>query len=402
VTEIGLPALGYPARSVPFRALGEVCTVLNGFAFKSDQFNSGGEGLPLIRIRDVNTGFSGTYYSGKYDVRYRVETGDLLIGMDGEFRAIRWSHGPALLNQRVCRLHSFVPEVDPGFIRYAVQQVLDRIQEATQGSTVKHLSSRELERSLIPVPPLEVQREIVRVLDSFSSAEAALGFELEAEAAARAVQVADIKRRVIAGIHADQVPLSSLGRWMGGMTPSKSAPRYWEAGTIPWLASMDVTDVSSTDIRGRITAAAIKETSLRVAPAPSVAVVMRSNILRRVLPVRLIEVDTTVNQDIRLLVPSEGIDADYVAQVLRTLSDDFRAASVRTDGSMAAVDAKVFFNLSVPLPKIERQRQVAAELRELDSAFDQLSSALPAELAARRKQYEYYRDKLLTFKELES
>jgi type I restriction enzyme S subunit len=101
---------------VEFRTLGDVCVVFSGCAFKSELFNDVGDGLPLIRIRDVNTAFSGTYYSGDYDARYIVEDGDLLIGMDGDFRVVRWAHGRALLNQRVCRLQETSPSVLDGFI----------------------------------------------------------------------------------------------------------------------------------------------------------------------------------------------------------------------------------------------------------------------------------------------
>ena len=163
---------------VEWKALGEVCKVFNGYAFQSKLFNAEGDGLPIIRIRDVNTGFSETYYSGGYDKRYLVADGDILIGMDGDFRVVRWKHGRALLNQRVCRLQEFTPEMLPDFMYYLVQDELDRIHSKIQGSTVKHLSSRELEQSIIPVPPLDVQGEIVRILDTFTELTAELTAEL--------------------------------------------------------------------------------------------------------------------------------------------------------------------------------------------------------------------------------
>jgi type I restriction enzyme S subunit len=162
---------------------------------------------------------------------------------------------------------------------------------------------------------------------------------------------------------------------------------------------MDVSDTSTDEIRGRVTPAALEETSLRLVPAPSVAVVMRSNILRRVLPIGLIQVDTTVNQDMRLLIPRDGVDAGYVYEALRADSERIRSACVRTDGSMAAVDSQGFFAWEIPLPSVDEQRRIAKKLRHFDDLVNSLSIGLPAEIAARRKQYEYYRDKLLTFEE---
>ena len=143
----------------------------------------------------------------------------------------------------------------------------------------------------------------------------------------------------------------------------------------------------------------LSETSLRLVPAPSVAVVMRSNILRRTFPIGLVKVDTTVNQDMRVLVPREGVDAEYVFQVLRADAERIRSACVRTDGSMAAVDSQGFFGWEIPLPSLAEQRRVAKKLRHFDALVNDLSIGLPAEIAARRQQYEYYRDMLLTFEE---
>jgi type I restriction enzyme S subunit len=140
---------------VEFGALGSVCSIFSGSAFASSHFNTRGEGLPLIRIRDVNSGVSGTFYSGPYDDRFIVNDGDILIGMDGDFRPSRWHGGTALLNQRVCRLQDFDATVVPDYLYYLAIRVLETIQGSIQASTVKHLSSRQLATTRITLPPLE-------------------------------------------------------------------------------------------------------------------------------------------------------------------------------------------------------------------------------------------------------
>ena len=195
------------------------------------------------------------------------------------------------------------------------------------------------------------------------------------------------------------IPMGEIGTWTGGITPSKAVPRYWESGTIPWIASMDISASNGAEIRGRVTQVALDETPLRLVPAPSIAVVMRSNILRRVLPVGFIDVDATVNQDLRLLRPRDGIDPRFVYQALLAASDAIRQKCVRTDGSMAAVDSKALFDWLVPVPPLDEQRRIAAILDQFDALVNDLSAGLPAEIRARRAQYEYYRDTLLTFAE---
>ena len=162
---------------------------------------------------------------------------------------------------------------------------------------------------------------------------------------------------------------------------------------------MDVSASEGRKIRGKVTQAALEETSLKIIPGPTVVVVMRSNILRWSLPIGLVVSDLTVNQDIRALVPRKDVDVEYVYQALRAASETIRATCVRTDGSMAAVDSKAFLGFQIPMPPIAEQRRVALSLRGFDVMVSDLSAGLPAELVARRKQYEYYRDRLLTFEE---
>ena len=147
------------------RPLGEVLQVLNGYAFKSKQFSET-EGTPLIRIRDLKAGLGTVVnFVGDYDPQYVVGDGDLLIGMDGEFRCHEWQGGKALLNQRVCKLTDFSDELLPRFLYYGINKYLKEIEDRTAYTTVKHLSSKTIKSIDFPLPPLEEQQRIVAVLD---------------------------------------------------------------------------------------------------------------------------------------------------------------------------------------------------------------------------------------------
>ena len=168
--------------------VGDICRVFGGAPFKSDYFNDLGDGLPVVRIRDINSGFSGTFYSGPFDEKYRVRDGDVLIGMDGDFKTVRWTHGDAVLNQRVSRLQDFDGENDPAFIFYLVRDAIKRIQDVTQASTVKHLSTKQIAGIRIPRLPLDEQRERSAALDKFDALVNDLSVGLPAELAARRKQ----------------------------------------------------------------------------------------------------------------------------------------------------------------------------------------------------------------------
>ena len=148
------------------KLLTEVCNIQYGYPFDSSKFSET-EGVPLIRIRDVTRGYSETFTTEEYKSEYLVYSGDLLIGMDGEFNIARWGEIPALLNQRVCRL---IPSkaIDKGYLYYYMPTALKEIEAKTPFVTVKHLSAKELNKIKIPLPPLDEQRKIAAVLDKVS------------------------------------------------------------------------------------------------------------------------------------------------------------------------------------------------------------------------------------------
>lgn len=123
--------------------LPELCEIQYGYAFDSACFTEDNTYLPLVRIRDVKRGYSETFYSGNYPGDYVIDSGSLLVGMDGEFNIARWKGGHALLNQRVCKITA-KENVNEEYIRFALSKALKEIENRTAFVTVKHLSAKEL------------------------------------------------------------------------------------------------------------------------------------------------------------------------------------------------------------------------------------------------------------------
>ena len=139
--------------------------LLSGYAFSSKKFNEEGNGMPIIRIRDVGQEESETYFDGDYDSKYLINQGDLLIAMDGEFRLARWSGRPSLLNQRVCKIRSSSDDLIDEYLYYILPAKLKKIEDATSYVTVKHLSMKKINAIEIPLPSLSEQKSIVAKLD---------------------------------------------------------------------------------------------------------------------------------------------------------------------------------------------------------------------------------------------
>ena len=145
------------------RKLTDLCSIQYGYAFDSDGFSPDENCPPLVRIRDVKRGYSETFYSGDYPSEYIIHSGDLLVGMDGEFNIARWKSRDALLNQRVCKITA-KEGTDEEYLRFSLQKALKEIEERTAFVTVKHLSAKELNKLELDTPVFNEQERIANIL----------------------------------------------------------------------------------------------------------------------------------------------------------------------------------------------------------------------------------------------
>lgn len=89
----------------------------------------------------------------------------------------------------------------------------------------------------------------------------------------------------------------------------------------------------------------------------------------------------------------------YIAHLLRLQGPDILRAARKTGGSVASIDSGKLFSFRIPIPPLEEQARIVAILDKFDALVNDISIGLPAEINARRQQYEHYRNRLLTFKE---
>ena len=272
-----------------------------------------------------------------------------------------------------------------------------QIGKTASGVTRYNVSKDKMAKVEIPLPPLEIQREIVRILDNFTK----LTAELTAELTARKTQYSFYRERLLdkTKIKASAVEIRNLGKWSGGKTPSMAEKKYWDNGTIPWVSSKDVKQPILSDTTDHITNVAVDEASMTVYPAGSVAIVTRSGILRHTFPVTYIPFETTVNQDIKILVTKEGVSSRYVSHALQAYGEDIRRKTKKQGGTVDSLDFQKVLEYQIPVPSFEIQNRIVEVLDNFEKICSDLNIGLPAEIEARQKQYEYYRDKLLTFAE---
>lgn len=184
-----------------------------------------------------------------------------------------------------------------------------------------------------------------------------------------------------------------------GYTPSKAKPEYWTNGTIPWFRMEDIRmngRILSDSIQ-HITPEAVK--GGRLFPANSIIVATTATIGEHAL----IIADSLANQrftnlSIRKSLIDE-LDMKFFFYYM-FIVDEWCKNNTNTSG-FESVDMAKFKKLMIPIPPMAEQRRIVAILDKFEVLVNDISEGLPAEIAARRRQYEYYRDQLLTFKHKE-
>lgn len=142
-------------------------TIITGHPFNSDLFST--DGIPLIRIRDLKEEHTSIFWNNDYPDYAIINNGDLLVGMDGDFDVVTWKGNKALLNQRIFKIDAKNKLLDD-YLKYMLQIPITHINELTMSTTVKHLSVKDVNDILIPLPSNDEQKQIANYLDKKTTA----------------------------------------------------------------------------------------------------------------------------------------------------------------------------------------------------------------------------------------
>lgn len=123
----------------------DAASVIYGAPFASKRFNSDGIGRPLVRIRDLSRHGSELFTDEVHSREYVIQPGDIVVGMDGEFRARVWQGIPSLMNQRVCCFQPKSPDAR-AFVYFSIKPTLDQMEKSAVGTTVIHLGKGDIDR----------------------------------------------------------------------------------------------------------------------------------------------------------------------------------------------------------------------------------------------------------------
>lgn len=335
------------------------------------------------------------------------KSGDVLIGNIRPYLRKIWlancnggTNGDVLTIQINSR-----SQILPDFLYYILssEAFFNYDNQNSKGAKMPRGDKLAILKYAVPVPPLPVQEEIVRILDSFTS----LTAELQAELQARKKQYE---------YYADKLFVSDIPieDWMSvgdtiqslktGLNPRQSF-KLNVGGDKPYITGKNIynnsinvsekTDLITDDVISLINKRAFLATGDVLFASTGTGTVGRMAVVDNY------DFSWSVSETIFCLKPKKSvIHPYYLMYALYTQSAKNQFEPRISKGSVPHLKVKDLLEVKIPVPNMKEQKRIINLMRKFDSLCNNISQGLPAEIAARQKQYEYYRDKLLTFKKL--
>ncbi|WQZ36377.1 restriction endonuclease subunit S [Helicobacter pylori] len=402
-------------KGVEFRKLGEVLEYdqPNKYCVTSKEFD---KSYPTPVLTAGKTFILG--YTNEKDNIYQASKSSPVIIFDDFTTATQWVDFPFKVKSSAMKiLLPKNPTINIRFIFFYMQTIPYNIS----GEHTRQWISR-YSQITIPIPPLEIQQEIVKILDAFT--------ELNTELKARKKQYEyyqnmlldfkDIKQnhkdakmsaktypknlktllQTLAPKGVEFKTLEEVFEIKNGYTPSKNNPEFWEKGTIPWFRMEDIRENGRIlkDSIQHITPKALK--GKKLFPKNSIIISTTATIGEHALLI----IDSLANQRFTFLSKKAdcGIALDMKFFFYQCfLLGEWCKKNTNVSG-FASVDMTAFKKYKFPIPPLEIQQEIVKILDQFSILTTDLLAGIPAEIEARKKQYEYYREKLLTFKPLQN
>ncbi|HNW99704.1 MAG TPA: restriction endonuclease subunit S, partial [Bacteroidales bacterium] len=361
---------------VEFKELGEVAYILNGYAFKSKLYSK--DGVRVIRISDVQKG----RISGESLIFYPIQTlneienyllyeNDLvmsLTGNVGRVAIISNKHLPAGLNQRVACIR--VIDNNKVLIRFLFhffdQNEFERdAMNSSSGAGQKNMSTIWLSNYKIPIPPLPIQQEIVRILDTFTALDGSLQAELEA----RRKQYEHYRNQLLnfEGKEVEWKTLGEIGNIQRGVRVVRN--QLLESGKYPVYQN-------SMKPLGYFDKSNYKANTTFIISAGAAGDIGYS------------DVDFWAADDCFLCLCPDNLNSKFLYYFL-LCNQNYLYSRVRR-ASVPRLSREVVEKIKIPLPPLTEQERIVGILDKFDALVSSTGSAtggIPAEIAARRKQY---------------
>ena len=369
---------------VEFRKVGDIANISRGKVMSKDFLKENAGEYPVYSSQTENEGKLGSITTYMFDGEYLTWTTDGANAGTVFYRSGKFSV------TNVCGVIDNISEdVNTKYLYYVLNRVAPTYVNCGMGNP--KLMSNVMARISLPIPPLEIQREIVRILDNFT--------ELTAELTARKTQYMYYRDELLTNNYNSKI--KRLEECCDSIADGDhQAPPKADSG-IPFITISDI------DERHEINFNVIKyvpnEYYNRLADKrrPQKGDVLYTVVGSYGIPVYVKENKKFVFQrHIAILRPNNAVvDSRYLYHAMNGTAFHRQADLAAKGAAQKTIGLASLAKMTVPVPPLDVQNRIVNVLDNFEKICSNLNIGLPAEIEARQKQYEYYRDKLLTFAE---
>lgn len=367
----------YCPNGVEYDIIKNICNISRGRVMSKEYLRDNIGEYPVYSSQTVNEGILGKIDTYDYDGEYLTWTTDGANAGSIFYRTGKFS----ITN--VCGLLKITNnKVNTKFLYYYLETVAKNYVNVGMGNP--KLMSNVMATIKVAVPPLPVQEEIVRVLDAFTSLEA----ELEAELEARKRQYEYYRNKLLTfdenTTGGGRIKFMQLGEVCDIYTGGE-VPEDFLKGSLPDDTHLYPIYGNGKDIYGYSSSYRIDKDAVCISSigANTGAVFFYKKYFTPIIRLKV------------LTPKNDNLNTRYLYHIATTLT-----FVSKNNGGIPNMNANDVRRHVIPIPPIEEQERIVAILDKFDSLVNDISEGLPAELTARRQQYEYYRNKLLTFEEV--
>lgn len=351
------------------------------------------EGPYLITGTDFENGkiqFDRSYHIS--DERYnqapeiQLKVGDLLVTKDGTVGKMAYVDtlpGKASLNSHLLLIRPLENKFDNRFLFWLMSSsVFNGYTEYAQDGTVMaSLSQEKIGNFIAYFPEITEQQAVADFLDKECAQIDSIAADLEKQIALLQQYKKSLITEIVTKGLDKSVPMKDSGvEWIGeipehweisrvrhlaslcsGATPSKDVLSYWE-GNIPWVSSQEVKSDIIKDTSLHISEEAINSCSTQLMPAGTLVMVVRSGILQHTIPVALLGVPATINQDIKAFQFNHLMLPAYFKYYIQGENDALLSVIIKDKTTVESVDNQLLLSLKIMVPPIEEQKAIVAFL----------------------------------------
>lgn len=289
-------------------------------------------------------------------------------------------------------------ELLPEFSKFLFRTLSIRkeIVKSASGVTRFNISKARFKKIKIPIPPLSVQTEIVKILDALT----ALTSELTSELILRRKQYEYYREKLLSEEELGKVgfewrTIDEVFHLKNGYTPSKSIKKYWENGTIPWFRMEDIRE------NGRVLNTALQKVSEiavkggKLFPANSIILSTTATIGEHAL----VQVEHLSNQQLTNFSIKEEflkyLDIKFAFHYFFLIGNQIKKSA--NFSSLPIVSSKDLKKIQMPIPPLSVQTKIVKILDKFENLTNSITEGLPLAIEQSQKRYEYYRELLLNF-----